>query len=212
MLINSYITGQWVIIFVRIGKRGYFRNMDGLKRKKQARLIRITRKIHRYTGLTLAVFFLVIGTTGLLLGWKKQVALLPPTAKGVSAKASTWLPVDQLTLKAHQYLQDSVGRHLSLELDRIDIRPDKGIAKYVYIDHYWEVQVDCSNAALLSIGKRNSDFLEHLHDFSLFDREIKTGGDVIKLFYTSLMGLSVIVFTLTGFWLWYGPKQMKQGK
>jgi hypothetical protein len=28
--------------------------------------------------------------------------------------------------------------------------------------------------------------------------------------YTTLMGLSVIVFTLTGFWLWYGPKQMKQ--
>ena len=186
--------------------------MDGLKRKKQARLIRISRKIHRYTGLTLAIFFLIIGTTGLLLGWKKQATLLPPTAKGASAEAGAWLPVHQLTQKAHGYLQDSLGRNLSLELDRIDIRPDKGIAKYVYVDHYCEVQVDCTNAGLLSIGKRNSDFLEHLHDFSLFDREIKTGGDVIKLFYTSIMGLSVIVFTLTGFWLWYGPKQMKQGK
>ena len=186
--------------------------MDGLKRKKRARLLRITRKIHRYTGLALAIFFLVIGVTGLLLGWKKQAVLLPPTAKGVSAEAVQWLPVNTLTQKAHKYLQDSVGAHLSLELDRIDIRPDKGIAKYVYVDHYWEVQVDCTNAALLSIGKRNSDFLEHLHDFSLFDREIKTGGDVIKLFYTTLMGLSVIVFTLTGFWLWYGPKQMKHIK
>ena len=94
-------------------------------------------------------------------------------------------------------------------LDRIDIRPDKGIAKFLYANHYWEVQVDCTTAEILSVGKRHSDFLEHLHDFSLLDRELKTSGDYIKLFYTTIMGLSVIIFTLTGFWLWYGPKQMK---
>lgn len=202
----------YLFIFVSIGKGGYFRKMDGVKRKKQARLIRMSRKIHRYTGLALALFFLVVGCTGLLLGWKKQAHLLPPTAKGVSVQEAQWLPVDSLSKKAHRYLLDSIDAHLSLQLDRIDIRPDKGIAKYIYTDHYWEVQIDCTNAALLSIGKRNSDFLEHLHDFSLFDREIKTGGDVIKLIYTSVMGLSVIVFTLTGFWLWYGPKRMKYGK
>ena len=183
--------------------------MDGTKRKRQARLIRISRKVHRYTGLALALFFFIVGVTGLLLGWKKQAVLLPPTAKGASALAAQWLPVDSLTKKAHTYLQQSVPQNLSLDLDRIDIRPDKGIAKFVYANHYWEVQVDCTNAALLSVGQRHSDFLEHLHDFSLFDRELKTSGDYIKLFYTTIMGLSVIIFTLTGFWLWYGPKQMK---
>lgn len=186
--------------------------MDGTKRKRQARLIRVSRKVHRYTGLALALFFFTIGVTGLLLGWKKQAVLLPPTSKGASAVAAEWLPVDSLTQQAHVYLQQAAGSDLSLQLDRIDIRPDKGIAKYIYADHYWEVQVDCSNAALLSVGKRNSDFIEHLHDFSLFDRELKTGGDVLKLLYTTVMGLSVIVFTITGFWLWYGPKRMKQSK
>jgi uncharacterized iron-regulated membrane protein len=186
--------------------------MDGTKRKKQAQLIRVTRKVHRYTGLALALFFFVVGVTGLLLGWKKQAQLLPPTSKGASAQTAQWLPVDSLTKNAHHYLQRSVPQDLSLELDRIDIRPDKGIAKFIYANHYWEVQVDCTNAALLSVGQRHSDFLEHLHDFSLFDRQLKTGEDYIKLFYTTIMGLSVIVFTLTGFWLWYGPKQMKSNK
>lgn len=175
-------------------------------------MLRDFRKIHRYTGLVLLLFFIIMGVTGLLLGWKKQVPLLPPTGKGASAEAALWLPVDSLTKKAHAYLQQSVKENLSLELDRIDIRPDKGIAKYVYADHYWEVQVDCSTAGLISIGKRHSDFLEHLHDFSFFDREIKTGSDIFKLIYTTIMGLSVIVFSVTGFWLWYGPKQMKNSR
>ena len=175
-------------------------------------MIRIFRKLHRYTGLALFVFFLLMGITGGLLGWKKQVPLLPPTAKGASAQAADWLPMDSLQKKAHVYLQQSVNEPLSLELDRIDVRPDKGIAKFVYAHHYWEVQLDCTTAGLLSIGRRHSDLMEHLHDFSFFDRGLQTGNDVIKLIYTTIMALAVIVFSITGFWLWYGPKRMKQGK
>ena len=37
-------------------------------------------------------------------------------------------------------------------------------------------------------------------------------GEIIKLVYTSIMGLALIIFTLTGFWLWYGPKLIKKNK
>lgn len=206
------IRGCRLCFLVCIGKRWYIRKMEASNRKRQAKVIREFRKIHRYTGIALFLFFLVIGLTGLLLGWKKQATLLPPTSKGASAAAALWLPVDSLQKKAHAYVRDSISADLSLELDRIDIRPDKGIAKFLYANHYWEVQLDCTTAAVLSVGKRHSDFLEHVHDFSIFDREIKTGGDVIKLIYTTTMGLAVIIFSITGFWLWYGPKRMKQGK
>ena len=179
------------------------------KRKKQAKLIRVSRKVHRFTGLMLFIFFLLIGITGLLLGWKKQTGLLPATAKGISANASAWLPVDHLKQKANTYLQDSIKEKLSLELDRIDIRPQKGIAKFVYADHFWEVQLDCTDGSLLHFGKRNSDIIEQIHDASLADRATGTGNDFIKLFYTTVMGLAVIIFSLTGFWLWYGPKRMR---
>jgi len=186
--------------------------MEATKRKRQARVIRDFRKIHRWSGLALAVFFLLIGITGFLLGWKKEVPLLPPTSKGASATAADWLPVDSLTKVAHAYVRDSIDASLSLELDRIDIRPGKGIAKYLFANHYWELQVDCTTAEILSVGKRHSDFIEHLHDFSFFDRGLQNSNDIIKLIYTTLMGLAVVVFTVTGFWLWYGPKRMKAGK
>jgi hypothetical protein len=186
--------------------------MDAEKRKRQAKWIRWLRKIHRYTGIFLFAFFLLIGITGLLLGWKKQTGLLPPTAKGVSSDAANWMSFDSLALIASKYLTDSVSPDLSTKLDRIDVRPDKGIAKMLYANHYWEVQMDCTTGRVIQTGERNSDFIEHLHDFSIFDRKIKTGTDVIKLFYTSIMGLAVITFSITGFWLWYGPKRMKQYK
>src|SRR5690606_15600236 len=153
-----------------IPNRCYIRKMEGTKRKRQARVIRDFRKVHRWTGLALSLFFLLIGITGLLLGWKKEVPLLPPTSRGASATAAQWLPVDSLTKQVSAYMRDSIDAALSLELDRIDIRPGKGIAKYLYVNHYWEVQVDCTTAEILSVGKRHSDFLEHLHDFSFFDR------------------------------------------
>jgi hypothetical protein len=41
-------------------------------RKKQAKLLRIFRKIHRTLGASLFVFFIFISVTGVLLGWKKN--------------------------------------------------------------------------------------------------------------------------------------------
>jgi uncharacterized iron-regulated membrane protein len=35
-------------------------------------------------------------------------------------------------------------------------------------------------------------------------------GDWIKLIYNTIMGLALILFTVTGFWLWYGPKRMRR--
>ena len=65
---------------------------------------------------------------------KKHAGLLAPTEKGVSEDLSTWLSVKELNLKATQYLKDSVSPDLSSEVDRIDIRPDKGIVKFHYKD------------------------------------------------------------------------------
>ena len=31
----------------------------------------------------------------------------------------------------------------------------------------------------------------------------------IKLVYTSIMGTALLIFTITGFWLWYGPKRYR---
>lgn len=182
-----------------------------MDRKQQATLLRAVRKVHRATGIALFLLFLIIGLTGLLLGWKKHSEyLMPPTHKGSSKELQDWLPFAELAPIARQVLQDSVDQHLSTTLDRIDARPDKGSVKFVFTDHYWEVQLDGATGKVLSIGLRRSDFLEQLHDGTLLDNAWQTGNGLIKLIYTSLMGLSLITFSLTGFWLWYGPKVMRR--
>ncbi|MFN2438684.1 MAG: PepSY domain-containing protein [Chitinophagaceae bacterium] len=183
--------------------------MENAKRKRQAKVLRNFRKIHRLTGILLFAFFFIVALTGLLLGWKKQTGLLPKSAKGISTSSKDWLPIDSLQAKADAYLLNAVSSGLSLKMDRIDIRPDKGMVKFVYADHYWGLQLDCTTGELLQIDKRASDFIEQIHDGSILDHQF-TGKDIFKLVYTSIMGIALLIFTITGFWLWYGPKRMRK--
>ena len=184
------------------------------KRQKQAKLLRIFRKIHRKTGALLFIFFFFISVTGLLLGWKKHSNgfILSKSYTGTSTHLKDWLPIDSLHKSACKILHDSVSPQLSSKIDRIDIRKNKGMVKFVFEDHYWSIQLDGATGKLLHIGQRRSDFIENIHDGSILDKYFKTSNGQIKLIYSSIMGLSLIIFTITGFWLWYGPKQMRKKK
>jgi uncharacterized iron-regulated membrane protein len=180
-------------------------------RKRQARTLRIFRKIHRTTGIILFAFFFLTAATGITLGWKKHTGgyILPKSYKGTSNEMKDWLSVDSLHKNACKILHDSVSSNLSLELERIDFRPDKGMVKFVFIEDYWGIQLDCATGKLLHIERRRSDFIENIHDGSLLDYLFETKDEQIKLIYTSIMGLSLLAFVITGFWLWVGPKRMK---
>jgi uncharacterized iron-regulated membrane protein len=180
-------------------------------RQQQAKILRSFRKIHRATGAALFVFFFIIGITGLLLGWKKNSGgyLLAHSRKGTTTNMSQWLSTDSLSHNATRYLHLHLGHHLSSEIDRIDIRPDKGMAKFVFKDHFNALQLDLSTGQLLHIEKRRADFIEKIHDGSIVDHYLGIPQGWFKLFYTSVMALALIVFTITGFWLWYGPKKMR---
>lgn len=118
--------------------------------------------------------------------------------------------MDSLHQRACQYLHDSVSAKLSLELERIDIRKDKGIVKFVFEEGFWGLQLDGVTGRLLQIDRRRSDFIEKIHDGSILDLYFGVTGGEIKLVYTTIMGLALLVFTVTGFWLWYGPKRMRR--
>ncbi|MBL7978593.1 MAG: PepSY domain-containing protein [Bacteroidetes Order II. Incertae sedis bacterium] len=187
--------------------------MQGIeKRKKQAQTLRTFRTIHRITGIFLFVFFMVIAVSGLLLGWKKNSNgwLLAPTQKGTTTELREWKPLHELQAVANRTLHEKVSPELSTQLDRIDVRQDKGSVKFVFADHYWGIQLDGATGKVLLIERRNADLVEHIHDASILDRYLETQGGIIKLLYTSIMGLALLVFSITGFWLWYGPRQMQR--
>ncbi|RYZ52041.1 MAG: PepSY domain-containing protein [Chitinophagaceae bacterium] len=180
--------------------------------KQSAKWIRTYRWLHRKLAVALFLFFVLMAATGLLLGIKKQTGLLAPTQKGVSADAAAWMPMAALTQKAMIYLHDSVDAKLNTELDRIDIRPGKGIAKFIYKEHYYGLQLDLSTGQLLSVEKRSSDFIESLHDGSIVDDLLGAGGEPFKVGYNLVMGSSLLLLVLSGMWLWYGPKRIRSRK
>jgi hypothetical protein len=160
------------------------------------------------------VFFLIIATTGLLLGWKKHSNgyILPKSQKGISTDLKTWLPIDNLHSIAVKVLHDSVSPTLKLDLERIDARPQKGMIKFVFIDHFWGIQLDGTTGKLLQIERRRSDIIENIHDGSIVDYFFETDDEQFKLVYTSIMSISLMVIIISGILLWYFPKYIRNNK
>jgi len=193
-------------------------NMDFMIKKnsleRQAKILRVFRRVHRTTGALLFVFFFVISLSGILLGWKKHSngLILAKSHEGTSTELKDWLPLDSLHSIACSLLHARVDNQLSLDLDRIDIRKDKGMVKFVFTDSFWGLQLDGVTGELLHIERRRADFIEKLHDGSILDYFFRTTNGQIKLAYTSVTGLALLLFTVTGFWLWYGPKRLRKSR
>ncbi len=182
-----------------------------MNKAKLASFLRKTRKMHRISALNLFAILLIISITGVLLGWKKNSngVILPETKKGKPINLAEWLPLDSLTNGAKTAFIRYTRTELPVHIDRIDVRPDKGIAKFTFKGGYWEVQIEGATGKVLQVSYRWSDLIENIHDGSIFDKLLGT-GNVIKLFFTSIAGLSLLIFIVSGIYLWYGMKMIKK--
>ncbi|MDX5437317.1 MAG: PepSY domain-containing protein [Pontibacter sp.] len=168
-------------------------------------LLRSYRVYHRYLGLVLCLLLLISSVTGLLLGWKKDIDLLqPPTQKGSTTDLEQWVPLASMAQVATAALDSAQGIN-SNPIDRIEARPDKGIVKVLFAEGYWEVQLDGSSGKVLSVARRHSDWIEHLHDGSII-------SDGFKLISMNALGIGLLLLTLTGLSLWLFPRQIRKLK
>ena len=132
--------------------------------------------------------------------------------RSTSKDLGQWLSLDSLRNTAINYLKDSVSANLSPEIDRIDVRPDKGVVKVTFVNHYKGLQIDGATGRVLKVEQRRSDLIEHIHDGTIVDRWLNIENGWFKLIYTTIMGIALILFTITGFWIWWGPKQLHKMK
>jgi len=165
----------------------------------------------------LFVFIFIVAITGLALAWKKHSAniIMPETQKSVAIELSQWkdiaileeIAVDTLTrILNNQQTEESI----SVYVDRIDIRKKDGVAKFLFTEGFWEVQISGSTAEVLSVGRRHSEWIENIHDGSILDDLFSTSNDLFKLLFSNIAGIGLLLFTITGFWMWYGPKRMRK--
>lgn len=157
-------------------------------------------------GLSIAFFLLISSVTGILLALKKEINILQPaTQKGESKELATWKPISELADLAQKAFIEAYPDQSENPIDRLDVRPSKGIAKVLFENGFWEVQIDGTSGEVKSIARRHSDWIEHLHDGSII-------GDWFKLLSMNYLGLGALILIITGFWLWYGPKKVRQIK
>lgn len=106
------------------------------KLKSLAKATRWYRKTHRFVAISLVAFLFVMGASGLLLAWKDELKLKPPTTTIIS-NGKALISLDSIKNNAVSYIEN-LG--LPSEIDRIDYRPKKGIAKVVFVQHFTELQ------------------------------------------------------------------------
>ena len=58
------------------------------------------------------------------------------------------------------------------DIDRIDLRPGKSVAK-VRAKSGWEIQIDTGTGDVLHVAYRRSDLIESIHDGSFFADRVK---------------------------------------
>ncbi len=155
-----------------------------------------SRKFHRWGALLSAIPLLIVIVSGLLLQVKKQVAWVqPPTQRGIQSDETPLLDWEAILQACKQLEEPEITGWSSI--DRIDVRPGKGICK-VQSTNGWEVQLDLASGQVLSAAYRRSDLIESLHDGSFF-------ADAAKLWVFLPNGLVLLALWITGAWLWYLP-------
>ena len=155
----------------------------------------LNRKIHYWASFIIAIPLLVMIGTGLLLQLKKQWAWVQPPEKRGTGKA----PV----IGFHDILESlkrvpDIGVASWSDVNRLDVRPDKGVAK-VWLHNGHEVQVDLGNGNVLQTMYRRSDLIESIHDGSFF------AGDWTKLGLFLPTGITLLLLWLGGVWMWWVP-------
>ena len=153
----------------------------------------VNRKVHYWTGAIIALPALILLASGLLLQTKKHWAWVQP----VEHRGTGTTPV----LDFHQLIESvkqdpSFGVETWDAVNRIDVRPGRGVAK-VWLHSGYEVQIDLGTGRILHSAYRRSDLIEAIHDGSFF------GGDWTKLGLFLPTGLALLLLWGSGIWMWW---------
>jgi len=131
----------------------------------------LLRKVHYWGSMIIMLQMGLIIGAGLLLMLKKEISWIqPPTQKGIERVEVPALAINELFDIARNVPQLEVTTWD--QLARADIKPGKGVAKFVG-ENNWEVQIDTHSGDILNIAFRRSDIIESLHDGSFFADWVK---------------------------------------
>lgn len=158
------------------------------------------RQIHYWISPFIIIPVMLIFTTGVLLQLKKQSNWIQPSIDRISSNKPTML---KSYLDAAKSVPEAEVKSWD-DIDRIDIRPDKGIAK-IRSNNHWEIQIDSKTAEVFSVKYRRSDIIESVHDGSFFT-------DYVKFGWFLPTGILLIIVSISGIYMFLLPLMLRNKK
>ena len=153
-----------------------------------------SRKCHRWGAILIALPFLVVIVTGILLQLKKEWSWVqPPASRG---QGKTPAITFEALLDAVRSVPEAQVQGWQ-DIDRMDFQPSRGVVK-VTTSKRWEVQLDIQSGRVLHSAYRRSDLIESLHDGSWFH-------DRVKLWIFLPSAIVVLGLWVTGIYLFFLP-------
>ena len=150
-----------------------------------------TRKTHYWGAFIVLLPVLIISITGIFLQLKKEIDWIqPPTVSG-DLPNNPSISFEEI-LEAAKTVKETNIESWN-DIDRLDVRIEKGIAKVRTKDR-WEVQVDTYSGKVVQVAYRRSDIIEEIHDGSWFHENIK-----LLIFLPS--GIILFILWITGFYM-----------
>ena len=160
----------------------------------------LIRKTHYWATAVIAIPTLIIVVTGLLLQIKKEWTWVQP-AERRGTGTSPSIEFSQILAAVRR--EPDLGVKDWDDVQRIDVRPGRGVAK-VWLKNGFEVQIDLGTGAVLQSAYRRSDWIESIHDGSFF------AGDTSKLGVFLPSGIVLLAMWFTGVWMFFVPFWMKR--
>ena len=163
------------------------------------RFYKTNRTLHKWASIIIALPLFVIFLSGILLLVKKEIGFIqPPTLQGIARVPKIEFDEILTIVKTEKRAEINDWQ----DIDRLDVRPDKGIIKVRSINAI-EVQLDASTGEILHVAKRYSDLIESIHDGTYFQKNA-------NLWFTLPIAMVAILISVTGVVLFFLPRLRKR--
>jgi uncharacterized iron-regulated membrane protein len=191
----------------------YDLNAMNLGHKQQAalslRFARFSRKLHKWSGIFLALVAVVLSISGGFIAYKTKLEYLQPAGRsGTKGDIANAIPPSKVAeiILAMKMPEATELKHIN----RIELRPKKRMYKVrLEAAGTWssprEIQIDAITGAVLNDGLRGDELWTDIHSFAVF-------GEITKLVVMSLAALSLLWLSLSGFYLFFYPVWFKAHK
>ncbi|GEA05569.1 hypothetical protein KUL42_03300 [Alteromonas sp. KUL42] len=158
-------------------------------------LRKTSRSLHLWLSLVIFIPVIIVIGSGLLLQVKKEFDWIqPPTQRAPNAYPT--LSFERILQSASTVAEANIVTWE--DIDRLDVRPNKGIIK-VRGKNHWEIQLDAQSGDVLQVAYRRTDTIEAIHDGSWFFEGAKLWlflPAAILLFVLWVTGLVMLFTTL----------------